>query len=282
MKEAAGKLNLRDVTLVAADSIFLELTRRALHHSMDQVDFGDAILFSDRDISGRFRRVPIAPLAGIDAYSRFCIKELPGLIETPYVLVVQWDGYVVAPEAWARAFLKFDFIGAPWPTEPRNDLSVGNGGFSLRSRKLLKAIAALNMAVWHPEDHAICQIYRRDLEQNFGIRIAPLRIADRFSHEYGPKPDKPTFGFHGITNLWRHVQDGELAAMVEEIVMTRVKPHGLVELAVNAAEHGSERAAQALYRRIATHFPDTTTRQVLIDLYGRAAGARQAMLAALL
>jgi hypothetical protein len=48
---------LPEVTVCAADSVFLDLTVRALELSMAKVAFADAVLFSDVPRSGSFRHV---------------------------------------------------------------------------------------------------------------------------------------------------------------------------------------------------------------------------------
>ena len=87
------------------------------------------------------RVVRIGRLKSASEYSFFVLKALHEYVETQHCLLVQWDGFVTNANAWRPDFLAFDYIGAPWPqfSDGRN---VGNGGFSLRSRKLLKACAA--------------------------------------------------------------------------------------------------------------------------------------------
>ena len=102
---------LADVAVVAADTLAPHLAARALDLCMERCDFGDAILFSDTAVSGRFRHVAIPPLKSRDDYSRFCIEDMPRLTEAPFVLVVQWDGYVVDAAMWSNVFRKFDYVG---------------------------------------------------------------------------------------------------------------------------------------------------------------------------
>jgi hypothetical protein len=122
--------------------------------------------------------------------------------------VVQWDGFITDPTRWDPRFLEYDYIGAPWPDQ---DPAVGNGGFSLRSRRLVDALAAMDTPEVHPEDHRICQLYRPQLEADFGIRFAPVELAARFSWETG-EPPGPSFGFHAFFNFHRVLDEGELLA----------------------------------------------------------------------
>jgi uncharacterized protein DUF5672 len=193
------KLDLRDVTICAADCATPSLASRALCLSTALCDFGDAILFSDNPPpSDRFRSARIERLNSRDDYSRFILKDLARFIATPFVLIVQWDGYVVEACAWNPRFREYDLIGAKWPWYG-DGMSVGNGGFSLRSKRLLEAMSG-DRCPFVPsvnEDEQICRLYRPRLVSEFGIRFAPESIADAFSYER-TSPDAPTFGFHGL------------------------------------------------------------------------------------
>ncbi|MEK7835439.1 MAG: hypothetical protein AAB298_04740, partial [Pseudomonadota bacterium] len=86
------------------------------------------------------------------------------------------------------------------------DHTVGNGGFSLRSKALLQALQDPRVVAADPEDRAICLTHRRYLEEQYGIAFAPNAIAERFSFEH-IEPTRPTFGFHGQINITRFVDD---------------------------------------------------------------------------
>jgi hypothetical protein len=167
------------------------------------------VFFTNRafDLPGiEVTRIP--DIASIADYSRFMIKSLGDHVETGFALVVQYDGYVVNGRRWSADFQACDYAGAPW-----SDGGVGNGGFSLRSRRLLKALRDPRIAELVPEDIAICKTYRGLLEQEHGIRFAPVDLASRFSFETVPPPG-PTLGFHGITHLVRLIDmsEAEIAA----------------------------------------------------------------------
>jgi hypothetical protein len=208
-------LDLEDVTVCAVDSVNVALTTRALNLSTAQCSFADVILFSHTRAEGAFRTVEIDKINSTAEYSYFCWKELPKWIDTPFVLLLQWDGYVVNPGAWNPVFREYDYIGARWPFVT-DRMNVGNGGFSLRSRRFLSALLesrfknddAVN------SDWLVCRSYRPALESEFGIRFAPGNVADLFSHERAP-PIGPTFGFHGLGNMWRYVEDTNLVGLVD-------------------------------------------------------------------
>ena len=102
-----------------------------------------------RSSCGASRRSPTR-----DAYSTLMLKGLAPHVETSHALVVQWDGYVVNPDAWTDAFLDVDYCGAPWPWGD-DDRRVGNGGFSLRSRRLIDALASPEVVLRGNEDETI-------------------------------------------------------------------------------------------------------------------------------
>lgn len=197
-----SNLKLRNVTLCAVTSVNLEQTINALNRSMDGIDFGRVLLLTDCKetvLSFGIDIVPIVKITTSSDYSTFIIRNLAQYIDTHFVMIVQWDGFVIDPESWCHEFLDYDYIGASWPQFDDGHL-VGNGGFSLRSRKLLEACRDPGFVLSHPEDVSICRTNRPLLEEKFNIRFADKAVADRFSferHHHGG----PTFGFHGAFNL---------------------------------------------------------------------------------
>ena len=133
-------LALPDVTLCCVDTANHALALRALARSRDQISFARTVLVSDRPLDAAVAQsieiALIPPLASRDAYSDFVLKSLLPHVATSHVLLVQWDGYVINPAAWDPAFLECDYIGAKWFWH-EDGMRVGNGGFSLRSRRLL-------------------------------------------------------------------------------------------------------------------------------------------------
>lgn len=198
----APRLRLPSVTLCAVSSSNLEATVQALQISLAQIDFADALLFTDRDpaslgldAASDIRVIPIDPIRSSEAYSRFMLEKLADHIRTDHGLIVQWDGHVIDAARWQDAFLEYDYIGASWP-QFDDGHEVGNGGFSLRSRRLMDACGAREFKAHHPEDVAIGRTNRALLE-SLGLRFAPVEIADQFSAERTGDPAL-TFGYHGV------------------------------------------------------------------------------------
>jgi hypothetical protein len=203
-----------DTTLCCVDCRNHELAISALRRSMAQCRFERAVFFTNRsfDLPG-IEVIRIPDIASIADYSRFMVKALGDHVQTGFALVIQYDGYVVNGRRWRAEFQEYDYAGAPW-----SDGGVGNGGFSLRSLRLLRALRDPRITDLVPEDIAICRTYRSLLEQEHGIRYAPAEVAGRFSFETVPPPS-PTLGFHGITHLVRLIDMSE-----EEIANYRPAP----------------------------------------------------------
>lgn len=200
------RTEVESTTLIVADCANPDLALRALRLSMRDLRFAAVKLFTDRDINApdiTVERIPT--IASHAQYSRFIAKELLSHIDTEYVLVAQWDGYVINANTWTPEFLLYDYLGARWDhAQMREEAhhNVGNGGFSLRSRTLLEALQDPRIDDLNPEDSAICRRYRRYLEDRHGIVFATDDVADRFSFEH-LLPEAAPFGFHGVTNIAR-------------------------------------------------------------------------------
>ena len=214
-----SKLALPQVTLCCVDTTGrIPSSLQALRHCLDKIEFGDAILLTlpelllDQKIPTGLRIVPIDPLKSIEAYSHFMVKSLFQFIETTHCLVVQWDGYVIHSRQWTPDFLAFDYIGAPW-LHADGSMTVGNGGFSLRSKKLLNALQSNAIVAQHPEDACICTVHRSVLESQ-GIVFAPAELAQKFSVETGTLSEH-VFGFHGPHHLPHLLGPEEMAGFIE-------------------------------------------------------------------
>jgi hypothetical protein len=221
-------LDLSDVTLCAADSVHMPLTARAMHHSMEGCTFADAILYSHEPVAGSFRTVHTKKLS-FDDYQTFRLN--PPAVKTPFTLWIEWDGYITDPRAWHPSFREYDYIGAKWPLENANGVrdsrTVGNSGFCLQSRTLNEALndPRFMPAPGENVDMLICKKYRAALERDYGIRFAPEPIADLFSYELS-LPRQATFGFHSLSNMWRHNDDTvmiEIANSVDPYVLSSSK-----------------------------------------------------------
>lgn len=192
-------LNLPDVTLFGIDNRNPELLVRADDICKKDIIFGDEVIITDHNYWDD----------GREGYSRFCIDRMHEFINTSHVLVINDDGYVQNWEAWDSSWLEYDYIGAKWGYDKNN---VGNGGFSLRSKRLMEAVSMMNVEVKHPEDDVICRALRPRLEA-LGMKFAPDDVADKFSVEGWFNPGHTiayngSFGFHGggVTGLPKRLE----------------------------------------------------------------------------
>lgn len=246
------RLCLPQVTLCCVDTRSPAEAVHALRQSMRQIDFGRVLYLGPArartmglELSG-IELVAIEDITSIEAYSRFMLHGLGPYIDTSHVLVVQWDGFVTHPERWQDRFLDYDYIGPPWYYK-HQAAAVGNGGFSLRSRQLIDALALLPYDGSEPEDRVICVHWREQLEREHGIRIAPVALAAEFGIEYGPW--RPAFGFHGLHNFAHEMtaQDLQdwLLSVDDAMVLTK---HGR-QLIKALMSSGQSALALALVRR---------------------------------
>lgn len=184
------KTTLEDVTLVLASDVKMTESLISFEVCRSHFDFADYKFFTSKDIKYKYQ-APCKPLNSREDYSEFIIKELPKHIYTPYALIVQWDGFIVNPDKWTNEFLEYDYLGAPWSMNHTG----GNGGFSLRSKRLLDAANETISHVDYNEDWLICAKYGEELK-NKGVKYAPYEINFGFSSENISNPD--AFGFHDL------------------------------------------------------------------------------------
>jgi Flp pilus assembly protein TadD len=247
-------LELPGVTLCCIDTVNHALAVRALRLSRAQIRFGRTLFISDRDVIAQDLEVEIVPaMTSRDDYSQFVLKSLAPRIDTPHVLLVQWDGYVLNPAAWREEFLDCDYIGARWFWHD-DAMRVGNGGFSLRSRKLLLALDDPRIVHTEAEDLTICRAFRPLLEREHGIRFASEATADAFAYEVAYPVGKP-FGFHGLFNFCRVVPPDELTKLVVSFTPAIVRSPQLLRLGRNCVAMGLWKSAIAIFHRILDEVP---------------------------
>jgi len=270
------RVTAANTTLCLIDTHTHALGARAMRLSLAAMDFADAVFISDSAAdTGGARHAAIAPLAGRAAYSRFVMKDLLRHVETEHVLLIQWDGYVVNPSAWRDDFLEHDYIGARWGFH-QDAHCVGNGGFSLRSRRLLEALQDPAIDRFEPEDELICRHYRPLLESRYGMRFAPPEVADRFSFETTYPPGK-TLGFHGLFNIWLFLSDEEVPAFVAAMPRPVLGSIQFLALAKNFIDLKRLDSARVLLAQRQRAFPaDAKCAEMLETLNGGSAVKRHA------
>jgi hypothetical protein len=236
-----NKLHLPDVTIFTfcwgTDHVSYSL--RSMLIGMDQVKFGKQALITDLSKTDMSLFEKIIDKHNIEVYdmsvdlnsnlqdddsnrSSFCesfVQQTNRYITGDFCLNVQHDSTIIDSSKWDNRFLDYDYIGAPWPMNiiQASDMVagrleeipnvVGNGGFSLRTRKFVEESAKLG---WEHknEDLNIC-IFNYQRMVDAGIKFAPPQLAAQFSVEH-PTGFKQfyrdllfsygSFGFHGDFN----------------------------------------------------------------------------------
>ncbi len=259
-------LELPGVTIACVDTANPALALRAIARSRGGIRFGRSLLLTAEgdvgSIADDIEVVAVPPITSRDDYSRFVLKDLRRYIATPHVLLMQWDGYVVNPAAWDPAFLGCDYVGAKWFWFD-DGMRVGNGGFSLRSRKLLEALADPRIELVEAEDLSICRTYRALLEREYGIRFGSEDMADRFAFEAAYPIGRP-FGFHGLFNFCRVMPPNELAALAGEFSDAIARSPQCAQLLRNCIALGHWAPAIAIARRTLTAEPNAAEAQALL------------------
>jgi hypothetical protein len=144
---------------------------------------------------------------GYKGYSHFMIFGLKSHITTDFCLVYQSDGSIINPSLWDNSFLNYDYIGAPWGLNApipkrfkayRNySCCVGNGGFSLRSKKLLDIGSTIPF--FNGNEDLFLLLKNKQYLLDNGIKIPDCDFARKFSIEYPIDTNhttENTFGFH--------------------------------------------------------------------------------------
>jgi hypothetical protein len=210
---------MKDITLVAIEFQWYDLTKYAIERCLEHIDPKEILVISDKDLYPGATYINRTPVSGMPEYNTVMLKEVAPHINTAHSLYIQWDGIANDSTKWTDDFLNYDYIGAVWPWEQEGK-NVGNGGFSLRSKRLLDAclddkIQLTSERNFTAEDTYIGINYREYLETTYGIKYAPTELARQFSFELGEHT--PSFGFHGIWNIFNLMKDADMDYFMDKI-----------------------------------------------------------------
>jgi hypothetical protein len=249
-------MSTRNITLCCIDTANHVLAMESMKQTLSLMPFAKTVFITDRDdlTSPQWEIHKINRLKGFEDLNRFMLKNLYFHIDTEFCLIVQYDGFVWKPHNWSDEFLNYDYIGAPWPGS-RDEFSVGTGGFSLRSKKLLKALMDDNIRMLPGinEDLLLGKWFRGYLQAQYGIKFPSKALAAKFACEsLGSDPD--TFGFHGMVYLM-HLYGGEKA----DFLIDNLQPYGFMRLqtiALMLTYINCERqdVVKRFFKRVAEHY----------------------------
>lgn len=162
------------------------------------------------------RKSPCLRPGSVPSMSVDCNANLAQHFDTENVLVVQNDGFPLQP-GLDRFIGKWDYIGAPyirnrlltriprlWPQH-----AVGNGGFSIRTRKIcalanerwtcFRHLLPTNNRFTNEDDYYCLVLPLLSRSYRKKVSFAPLKDALAFSYDdlYEAPPPTLPFGFHG-------------------------------------------------------------------------------------
>jgi hypothetical protein len=192
-------INNKTIAVAIIDTSQHILAANALINSVSNFKFDQILIYSDKHEPWCGLEVQIIEkIKTIQKYNEIVLKDLIHDLRADYVLIIQYDGFVINHNCFDDKFLTYDYIGAPWYHLCENN--VGNGGFSLRSKALLEFLANIeNINFEIPEDVFICQHLRSQNKLN-NFNFPEIDVAAKFSFEF-PVAKEKTFGFHGVFNL---------------------------------------------------------------------------------
>lgn len=197
------KHKLPNVEILSINTHNPEQSVKAIEYSCRHFEFASKKILSDvrpTNLPSDMSFIEIPRFTERDAYSDFALQKLYDYTESEFVLMIHDDGFIINPHLWNPDFLKYDYIGAPWPG-PSCDIEygrVGNGGFCIRSRRLLKATRELKYEPTH-DDWVIGVTHNQELRE-MDIHTAPVTLAMTFALELPIEECEynldNTFGFH--------------------------------------------------------------------------------------
>lgn len=203
-------IKLKDVTLVCVTSVHIQESVNSMLASSNDIEFAKLKFITSENVNvdSKIEVEKCRKLHSIDAYSHYMIYDLYKHVDTEFCLIIQHDGFITHPHLWTYDYLKYDYIGAPWKIHDNyldtngKHIRVGNGGFCLRSQKLLNTPNYEHIPFQSPisrnEDHLIC-VDNHELYEKCGNKFAPFEVALTFSKEtiLPENENLDTFGVHG-------------------------------------------------------------------------------------
>lgn len=196
-------IDLSMIDLISINCVDPAQSVKALLYSSEKIKFGSIKLLAHikpDNLPDHFEFIETEKFTH-RTLNWFAINKLPRYTDNDYMLSIQDDGFILNPENWTDEFLNYDYIGAPWPAlDWCKKNRVGNGGFTLYSKKFLNYCLTIQEKIMDHNDVAITNTYYDYFIRN-GCKYPSIEVAAKFSLEHKiPECDydlTKTFGFHG-------------------------------------------------------------------------------------
>ncbi len=164
---------------------------------------------------------------GVPRMNIDCVETLHSRFQTDQVLLIQSDGFPLR-EGLSEFAGRYDYLGPPWGPPswytrlvfPHSRFSVGNGGFSLRSKRICemsshyyrKVFRLLPYGYWLADDVYYAKTMPRFVPAcRKTLKYAPPDVAGRFAFEsnrsYNPPEGTLPFGFHSAIGFRELLKD---------------------------------------------------------------------------
>ena len=192
------------IDLVAISTNKVKETVAAIRYSSKKITFNNILFITNQHVEEDFECILIPKLESVVDYNNI-VLDVNKYVKSEFAMIIQHDGHILNPDSWDNNFLNFDYIGAPWPKDKKwnarwdkypNDISskikkniqfnrIGNGGFSLRSKKFLEFSSQFEKNFLKhgvPED-IFLNLVNYELSQDFNINYPTVETAIKFSYE---------------------------------------------------------------------------------------------------
>jgi len=207
-------IRLPDVTLMAVSSIKIPETILALQKSMEGIEFGDIRLITHQkpeNLPLNIRYGYCDQIDNIHKYNEFMFLNAWEYFDTEFVLIQQYDSWIINSDYWQKEWLYVDYLGSPWKYlldayichATGEHVRVGNGGFSLRSSQLMRTPNKMGWNIrseqgYDSEDGNFAVYWRKEMLEQ-GIKYGLVGQAAHFAFENNVPENlhiSKFFGFH--------------------------------------------------------------------------------------
>jgi hypothetical protein len=200
-------VKIPNTTLIIVDCVDAQRAHETIEKCLKVCSFSDVKLLTSKEIDSPYK-IKIDPIRSQNEYSEFMLKHIHEYCDTLHMQIVQFDGWIINPGTWTDDWCKYDYMGALFDENPLTEYSVGNGGFSFRSRRLMKFVSehlgpltGNGYHYFHNEDGVISRGMRGMLKEA-GFNFCSTIVARKFSLERCVKGlYTKSYGFHSFYAL---------------------------------------------------------------------------------